>query len=97
MLAYSQVVDLWTVVPATDPEIATSSMSLATGPLGLGSATSTIHQGSWEEPHLPVTQVTTGSSSSVPDVYPKAVQGLNPALLLTSYGNSPNVYQQMNG
>lgn len=81
MPACTQVMDLWIMVPATDPETATSSMNLATAPLGLGSVTSTIYQGSWEEPHLPVTQVT-GSSTSGPAVHPEAVQGLAPALLL---------------
>lgn len=78
--ASTQKVDLCTLVPAIDPETATSSMNLTTAPFGLGLATSAIHQGTQEEPHLLVPWVT-GPPTLVPVVHPEAVHGLAVALL----------------
>ena len=49
-------------------------------PFDFGPDTSTIHQGTWEEPHLPVPWET-GSTTSVSAMHPEAFHGLAPAPL----------------
>lgn len=69
-------------------ETATSPVNLGTDPFGIGPATSTIHQGTWDESHLCVPQVTGRHTNLVSAVSPKAIHGLAPVFLQPRYGNN---------
>lgn len=67
----AQVVDPLILVLAMDPEVALYPCELSTSLIGLGSATSTMHQRTWEEPCPPITHITSPDLVSV--MYPEGV------------------------
>ena len=84
-LAHAQVPGLPTLVLATDREIACLLVDSATVLFGLGPATSTICQGTQEESHSPMSQVT-GPLTLVLDLDPVVAHDAAPVPLSPGLG-----------